>query len=115
MKRLTVIVFAVLLLASVTLAEDMSLDEVREEVLQRIQAANVSMPLSPKGHGGRNLQSYRIIDPYIIADLLTGLIMIYNNILFNYPEFLNYDFAELRLNAVRYVPQHIEFNYVKRV
>uniref|UniRef100_A0A182SQH7 Uncharacterized protein n=1 Tax=Anopheles maculatus TaxID=74869 RepID=A0A182SQH7_9DIPT len=115
MKRSTLIAFAVLLLASITVGEQLSLDQIREEVLQRIQAANTTVPASTKGAGGKNLQSYRIIDPYMIADLLTGMIYIYSTILYNYPDFVQYDFADLRLLGVRYVPQRVELNYVKRV
>uniref|UniRef100_A0A182U5U4 Uncharacterized protein n=1 Tax=Anopheles melas TaxID=34690 RepID=A0A182U5U4_9DIPT len=115
MKRSTLIALAVMALASLTLAEQLTLDQVREEVLQRIQAANVSLPAVGKGEGGKNLQSYRVIEPYVIADLLTAIISIYSAIFYNYPDFVQYDFGDLRLLGVRYIPQRIEFNYVKRV
>uniref|UniRef100_A0A182Q222 Uncharacterized protein n=1 Tax=Anopheles farauti TaxID=69004 RepID=A0A182Q222_9DIPT len=118
MTRSTLFACAPLLLvllvaSSLTVANEITLDQVRQEVLERIQAANVSIPT--KTLGGKNLQSYRVIDPYMIADLLTGIVSIYASIIYNYPEFLLYDSADLQLAGVNYVPQRIELNYVKRV
>ncbi|KFB45824.1 hypothetical protein ZHAS_00013686 [Anopheles sinensis] len=116
MARSTLFIFAALVLASVTFAQDptpLSLEDIRQEALARIQAANVTLPAG--GTGAKSLQSYRIIDPYIIADLLNAIAYIYSYIIYNYPEYVLYDSLDLKLLSARYIPQRLEFNYVNRV
>uniref|UniRef100_A0A182J694 Uncharacterized protein n=1 Tax=Anopheles atroparvus TaxID=41427 RepID=A0A182J694_ANOAO len=105
---------ALLVLAAVTFAEpSLSIEDVRQEVLARIQSANVTLPAGTSGL--KSLQSYRIIDPFIIADLISAIAYMYSVVIYSYPDFLLYDTMDLKLLGAQYIPQRIEFNYVNRV